>query len=1113
MTWTGTNPDQEVQSLTLYTGAGSLGTIHRDYSSTNTKNSIAIYDVAGETGGLVLDFLTTEETGDEHTPNQDNTGRERYDLPDGSNCRACGSDAVGAASVDMGWTWTTLTRTAYLVMPLSPDQVITDLALDTGESFVDGWTPLTWTADSSQEEVHRSTTADFTPSLATWIAGVTSTSTTYIDNDGNSDTPPSPDLTYYYVIADDSYNPISNYLELKMPPPRPESLTAGAVTATTVQVTANCGASSTRDRLDWWYREYPNGNLVHFGLWSSNTPYRTQTYENLDEGVTYEFLVRAHSTTTGLWSGFTSVTESTGYTQAADTVELSDSITLQYTGLSSAEDSPALSDAASSELAGIISSEDSITLNDSSLLHVPTGPRYGTDNVKLLDQAGAQIDYGEGSPQIIDSSGWTAKQGLAYPPNVAPELEPWMERVRVTLEDLLTSVTGEPEIISVTAYILDTGQVYANVRANPDTVAIKYLFSTSGYPTATQVDASGVTHIITNLGATFELGPLTPYLVNGQTGYLTILGYSTVSSDNVPTGDHSLPATVAVTYEMGQGGTETDLAPVVTWTTTEDFSTDPGVGTIGLTVVDPQGGTLTVEFWSRSGGGTDWGTVTTYTGVVSGTTKTHQVSLVGDHNSYIRFEVTNAAGYKTGGVTSFDKDDIPIPVMITPNITSTGIVTANWQGDADTAEIKIKAATGGYPSGATVRLQTALPGQSGVTGTLITLNLGETAYISAYGYSSTGKESPTLSKTTIRRTSSGDIGAQPEITIGDSPPPGPQMDDLWLDTSLDPSVLKRWSGSAWVEIGILDQGDLATLDDIDENYISVLSLSAISINAGEIRAGILRNPLGGTYDVALVLSGSTAGYDRYINLNATGPSEYFIYTPDFTVDGSGNAVFSGQVESDTFTANTANFKSIELGSGGYGYSTSLNFNTYQLVSPFVYTYQAGIDMQPGLIGSGDGILYISNTGSTTYAWFVPDSAGYGVDGLAREGIITPNLEVKEKSFLGSSLPFGQDIMTWRTSSLSHEMQVRYTSTSRFAFVPMPSGAEDYDAEMFYDFTNTRWGIDGSLRVNSNSATDGYLFIGNRSGDPTTPASGCIIYSKAGQLYIKESGGTVRGPIT
>jgi len=39
------------------------------------------------------------------------------------------------------------------------------------------------------------------------------------------------------------------------------------------------------------------------------------------------------------------------------------------------------------------------------------------------------------------------------------------------------------------------------------------------------------------------------------------------------------------------------------------------------------------------------------------------------------------------------------------------------------------------------------------------------------------------------------------VTFGNTPPVSPDVNDLWVDTSEEPPILKRFDGTQWTEIG------------------------------------------------------------------------------------------------------------------------------------------------------------------------------------------------------------------------------------------------------------------------------------------------------------------------
>lgn len=111
----------EVYTLTTVTGSatsGAFGTPVTSYQSSNASADTGDgLTVSSETDGLVIDALSTQETED-HTVVAGQT--ERWDLSDGSLQRGCGSTKPGATSVNVGWTWITNTRYAYIGIGIVP---------------------------------------------------------------------------------------------------------------------------------------------------------------------------------------------------------------------------------------------------------------------------------------------------------------------------------------------------------------------------------------------------------------------------------------------------------------------------------------------------------------------------------------------------------------------------------------------------------------------------------------------------------------------------------------------------------------------------------------------------------------------------------------------------------------------------------------------------------------------------------------------------------------------------------------------------------------------------------------------------------------------------------
>lgn len=538
---------------------------------------------------------------------------------------------------------------------------------------------------------------------------------------------------------------------------------------------------------------------------------------------------------------------------------------------------------------------------------------------------------------------FTGQEGLAYPPNEVPELEEWMESVRKTLGKLLVTVTGGPQILSLDLDQDAGGNVTASITPNLSTEWIKYHVLTTGFPTITQIDTSGVSIDMTDLnrGVTQNTGTIIT-LTDTQIAYVGVLAYqaddgvtgtgavstpvyakitfglATVDTDTiVPTlqievtvtagvgkvsitpndpggfidqyefklwdgvewGAYAIEGTgppfeetialqekrdVAIGWkvrydlELGDGDvfiedavifdtdtipefsfigidqdlgvvtisytgdddleqvrwqevlsptayplkaaveleatnivvgrqntftvgsitvgqtrrvtvvaertntptnfgnevvqleitrppdTDADQPPIVVEVTSETNS----IGTLDLTVTDPQGADLTVRFYTRVGTEDTWSAADTRTSVTSGTTESDTVGLDEEKTAFIRYEVDNLAGFTVGGIVAFDADLFPNFFQLGLAVDDGGVVSAHWIGDSDFASIKVLGEEGSVPSATNVRAETAVAGRVGsdstiaVANTTLTLLNGETAFVRAFGYSTAGGGDP-----------------------------------------------------------------------------------------------------------------------------------------------------------------------------------------------------------------------------------------------------------------------------------------------------------------------------------------------------------------------------------
>lgn len=268
----------------------------------------------------------------------------------------------------------------------------------------------------------------------------------------------------------------------------------------------------------------------------------------------------------------------------------------------------------------------------------------------------------------------------------------------------------------------------AAVSGDFDTASIKIVASTSATPAAATVRAA--TAINGRDLTPADIGALVTELTAGDTVYFAAFGYSEEDGG----GNESTSLAVAQK-------TVGVVAPLLEVSSESEASS---TGTFAVTLRDPSGVATAIYYRTKSGSGA-WGSWTLKTGTPSnGITYTETVSLVEDHLSYIEFRVdysllglAKSLSLKSSG---FDKGKVP-DLSLVPRISETGAVSCEIQGDFDTASAKVAASSSGYPTDTTVRAAPALNGRivpAATVGALVTLNVGETAYLKAFGYSATG---------------------------------------------------------------------------------------------------------------------------------------------------------------------------------------------------------------------------------------------------------------------------------------------------------------------------------------------------------------------------------------
>ena len=230
ITTTGATPTREVYALTTYTGtplSGATGTPKTAYHDGNSENSVQITGVVSETDGLVSDVLTTQESED-HTPDGGQT--ERYDLSDSTLSRGCGSTKPGAASVTVGWSWTTNTRYAYIALPIKPAAAGPTAAVITEGDGTDDLNAIveitSYDAGATSHDVYRHTaTMSGDPeSNGVKIAEDIDITHSFVDNEGGLE-----DTVQFYAIVsrDGSGDTPSNEISIRRAPWRPHVVSEG----------------------------------------------------------------------------------------------------------------------------------------------------------------------------------------------------------------------------------------------------------------------------------------------------------------------------------------------------------------------------------------------------------------------------------------------------------------------------------------------------------------------------------------------------------------------------------------------------------------------------------------------------------------------------------------------------------------------------------------------------------------------------------------------------------------------------------------------------------------------------------------------------------------------
>ena len=117
--------------------------------------------------------------------------------------------------------------------------------------------------------------------------------------------------------------------------------------------------------------------------------------------------------------------------------------------------------------------------------------------------------------------------------------------------------------------------------------------------------------------------------------------------------------------------------------------------------------------------------------------------------------------------------------------------------------------------------------------------------------------------------------------ISTTAPANPTPDTLWLDTSVSPHVMKRWTGNAWVPVGV-NAGDVYLRTEVDTRFTQ--TDQAISLKANETTVSALASRVTSaeqkitpTAIVSTVRSSTEYRSDRYTGRNYV-PQSHQVHT-------------------------------------------------------------------------------------------------------------------------------------------------------------------------------------------------------------------------------------------
>lgn len=291
----------------------------------------------------------------------------------------------------------------------------------------------------------------------------------------------------------------------------------------------------------------------------------------------------------------------------------------------------------------------------------------------------------------------------------------------------------------------EDGSVSVRAEAVVRTRSYRYAYKVGAdpaWPTDAEVEAGKVRTINGSDGLTLPAGTV-PY---NQMIRLRAAPY---------TGPNGTGADGASDHGEVRGAEDVRLKPPVSLEPGEPVESG-GTGAFPVTVRDP-GGYATGLYQDTKAGEAPWtGPVLITASPVDGAAYSANVALIEGHQSQIKFrleyEFHGARGFVEVSAPGMDRGAIPNITLVPKVHEGTGAISASVIGDSDTASVKIAASTSAHPSEATVRAAPAIAGRMLTplqVGTLLTAQLGQTIYFSAFGYGPNGEESTALAKAEV----------------------------------------------------------------------------------------------------------------------------------------------------------------------------------------------------------------------------------------------------------------------------------------------------------------------------------------------------------------------------